>query len=116
RSSARPMRSRRRKTSLARSLFLWTICLALVGWGMYWTNQLRQQFPVRTPEVPEVASAEGGQEDDPAGDPPVVSAGLLPVLSVEALADDGADAVPLAEPSTYPAFDAALTAEELSSR
>src|SRR5205823_4515777 len=115
-----PMRSRRRKTSVGRSLFLWTICLALVGGGLYWANELRRMLPERPrEEMPEVAASAGvdGQGGDSVAEEVAANAsGLLPVLRPEALLGDGTEPLATVEAPSYPTFDAALSAEELYAR
>src|SRR5438105_3463758 len=37
-------RRRRKKTSSLRSLFLWAVCLALVGWGLWQADQMRRSL------------------------------------------------------------------------
>jgi hypothetical protein len=110
---------RRRKSSAARSAVLWTICLALIGWGLYQAVVFWRALPGTSPDDASGVSAgaagtpaDGLPNGDPASpDTPPVNP--PPFLDPDT-ASEPADPLPASEAADYPAFDAAFSARELS--
>lgn len=110
---------RRRKSSLMNPVLLWTICLALVGWGMYQAHVFWHALP----DAPALGAPDPALDPaTPAGNDPMDGEGastgtaspnaILPVLNPD---DAGAPANRLPEiaATTYPAFDPTISTREL---
>jgi hypothetical protein len=113
------MRSRRRKSSPFRSFTLWSICLGLVGWGVYQADQFRRALPdsfqTSTPEM--AISSDTVTAADPSEGSPDSPAALAPFDLRPAIDDDRAtlpENLALIDEPHYPTFDPALSAEDLA--
>jgi hypothetical protein len=107
---------RRRKSSSMKSLMVWTVCLALLGWSTYQAALFWRALPAKVTDDPgDGGAAAGGAGEEAAATMGRPSLGLGTTTNPDAGGDIG-DYVPSADMMPYPTFDEALTAEELHTK